>query len=141
MGYRNMIFDVMVMNMESQLTELAHERFGKPLEKCGDEGDVTKIDEQTPELLSLYSSYRDILKPLFEEKADTDLPPIDKKGLAEGYMAIKETVSAFDYDTADAIIEMLKAYSIPEDERERFTLICDSVRALDRDKTLELINS
>ncbi len=111
------------------------------LEKCGDEGDVTKIDEQTPELLSLYSSYRDILKPLFEEKADTDLPPIDKKGLAEGYMAIKETVSAFDYDTADAIIEMLKAYSIPEDERERFTLICDSVRALDRDKTLELINS
>ena len=37
MGYRNMIFDVMVMNMESQLTELAHERFGKPLEICGDE--------------------------------------------------------------------------------------------------------
>ena len=55
-------------------------------------------------------------------------------------MAIKEAVSAFDYDTADAIIEMLKAYSIPEDERERFTLICDSVRALDRDKTLELID-
>jgi len=37
MGYRNMIFDVMVMNMEKQLTELSHERFGKPLEKCGDE--------------------------------------------------------------------------------------------------------
>ena len=37
MGYKNMIFDVMVMNMESQLVELAHERFGKPLEKCGDE--------------------------------------------------------------------------------------------------------
>ena len=37
MGYRNMIFDVMVMNMERQLTELAHERFGKPLEICGDE--------------------------------------------------------------------------------------------------------
>ena len=37
MSYRNMIFDVMVMNMEKQLTELSHERFGKPLEKCGDE--------------------------------------------------------------------------------------------------------
>ena len=37
MGYRNMIFDVMVMNMERQITELAHERFGKPLEICGDE--------------------------------------------------------------------------------------------------------
>ena len=37
MSYRNMIFDVMVMNMEKQLEELSHERFGKPLEKCGDE--------------------------------------------------------------------------------------------------------
>ena len=37
MGYKNMIFDVMILNMESQLTELAHERFGKPLEKCGNE--------------------------------------------------------------------------------------------------------
>ena len=37
MSYRDMIFDVMVMNMEKQLTELSHERFGKPLERCGDE--------------------------------------------------------------------------------------------------------
>lgn len=37
MGYKNMIFDVMVLNMERQLVELAHERFGKPLEQCGDE--------------------------------------------------------------------------------------------------------
>ena len=37
MGYKNMIFDVMVLNMERQLVELAHERFGKPLESCGDE--------------------------------------------------------------------------------------------------------
>ena len=32
-----MIFDVMVLNMERQLVELAHERFGKPLETCDDE--------------------------------------------------------------------------------------------------------
>ena len=37
MGYKNMIFDVMILNMERQLVELAHERFGKPLEQCGDE--------------------------------------------------------------------------------------------------------
>ena len=36
MGYKNMIFDVMVLNMERQLVELAHERFGKPLEACSD---------------------------------------------------------------------------------------------------------
>ena len=36
MGYKNMIFDVMVLNMENQLIELSHERFGKPLEKCDD---------------------------------------------------------------------------------------------------------
>ena len=37
MGYKNMIFDVMILNMERQLVELAHERFGKPLEACGDD--------------------------------------------------------------------------------------------------------
>ena len=37
MGYKNMIFDVMILNMERQLVELAHERFGKPLESCSDE--------------------------------------------------------------------------------------------------------
>ena len=37
MGYKNMIFDVMVLNMERQLVELAHERFGKSPDKCGDE--------------------------------------------------------------------------------------------------------
>ena len=36
MGYKNMIFDVMVLNMENQLIELSHECFGKPLEKCDD---------------------------------------------------------------------------------------------------------
>ncbi len=34
MGYKNMIFDVMVLNMENQLIELSYERFGKPFEKC-----------------------------------------------------------------------------------------------------------
>lgn len=37
MRHKNMLFDVMVMNMERQLVELAHERFGKPLEQCTDE--------------------------------------------------------------------------------------------------------
>ena len=37
MRHKNMLFDVMVMNMERQLVELAHERFGKPLEECTDE--------------------------------------------------------------------------------------------------------
>ena len=37
MGYKNMIFDVMVLNMERQLIELAHERFGKPLDQCSEE--------------------------------------------------------------------------------------------------------
>lgn len=36
MGHKNMLFDVMLLNMEQQLVEIAHERFGKPLEECDD---------------------------------------------------------------------------------------------------------
>ncbi len=34
MGYKNMLFDVMVLNMEKQMTELAQERFGKSIADC-----------------------------------------------------------------------------------------------------------
>ncbi|MCR4617159.1 MAG: response regulator [Lachnospiraceae bacterium] len=109
------------------------------LEKCGDNKDVKKIDELTPELLTLYRSYKDVFSPLYEKEEEQDLPLIDTGELKGGYEALKEAVSAFDFDTADAIIGMLKAYSIPDEEKDRFSKLCDYVTALDRDKILELL--
>ncbi|MBR6909703.1 MAG: response regulator, partial [Lachnospiraceae bacterium] len=109
------------------------------LEKCSDERDTGKVDELTPKLLELYRSYGEVLSKMFDGDDDSSLPLIEKEELLGGYEAVKEAVSAFDFDTADAVIGMLKAYRIPGEEKERFELLCNRVTALDRDRILEIL--
>ena len=52
MGYKNMIFDVMVLNMERQLVELAHERFGKSLaDVCRTHGNIVSRLQRSARLV------------------------------------------------------------------------------------------
>ena len=109
------------------------------LEGAGDANDTEKIDEKTPQLLEMYRGFYDKLMPLenADEDDDTDRQEIDAGGLADAYMAIREAVEAFDYDTADDIVKMLKEYKIPDEESEKYTRVCDLVTRLDRDALME----
>ncbi|MBR1862146.1 MAG: response regulator [Lachnospiraceae bacterium] len=115
------------------------------LESCGDKEDTEKIDELTPGLLDMYRGYKEILSPLYGEPADTeggdndDRELIDEDTLSQGYGALKEAVSAFDYDTADEIVGMLKNYRFPDAEKEKFERVCDLVTSLDRDEILQIL--
>ena len=119
-----------------ELSELAAH-----LEKCGDEGDTESIEKETPILLEKYRAYREILSPLYErtDESKADAPLISEDALSEAYMGIKEAAQAFDFDTADEIVLMLKDYSFPEDEKEQFEKVCNLVTSLDRDALLELL--
>ena len=119
-----------------ELSELAAH-----LEKCGDEGDMESIEKETPVLLEKYRAYRGILSPLYENADENkeDAPIISDEALAEAYMGIKEAAQAFDFDTADEIVLMLKDYSFPDDKKERFEKVCSLVTSLDRDALLELL--
>ncbi|MCR5178194.1 MAG: hybrid sensor histidine kinase/response regulator, partial [Lachnospiraceae bacterium] len=113
------------------------------LEAMGDANETETIDLKTPELIFTYRSFYDKLSAVCEESqtsGDDDArgrEPIDPGQLAEAYGAVKEAVTAFDYDTADEIIKTLKEYALPADESERFDRICDLVTKLDRDALLE----
>ena len=111
------------------------------LETAGDADDRERIDQRTPDLLFLYRSFYDKLKDVHEttdaDTADAAKEEIDPAQLTEAYGAIREAVTAFDYDTADEILQMLKDYRIPENGRERYERICDLVTRLDRDALLE----
>ncbi len=109
------------------------------LEKAGDSLDREKIDAKTPQLLEMYRGFYDKLMPLEAggEEDDPDRQEIDAGGLAEAYSAIREAVEAFDYDTADDVVKMLREYKIPDEESEKFTRVCDLVTRLDRDALME----
>ncbi|MCR5477646.1 MAG: response regulator [Lachnospiraceae bacterium] len=107
------------------------------LESCGDAGDLESVKALTPALLEGYRAYRESLAPLFETKEEPAGELIDPAQYAEGLTALREAVSAFDFDTADELIGMLKEYVLPEGERERFLRICDLVTRVDRDALLQ----
>ncbi len=112
------------------------------LEKCGDDNNTEEIDKLTPKLLTLYRSYEERFRVLdgAAGEDDSDKPLIDSSQLADGYAALREAAEAFDFDTADAIIEMLNEYSLPEDEKEVYDMIRDKVRMVDRDGVLGLLD-
>ena len=112
------------------------------LEAAGDAGDSERIDRDTPELLFLYRGFYDKLKAV-DASAEAGSDPederevIDAAQLNEAYGAIREAVTAFDYDTADEILTMLKDYRIPDKDRDQYERIKDLVTRLDRDALLE----
>ncbi len=118
-----------------RLSDLAAE-----LEKLGDAKSLEQIDEKTPALLEMYRGYNDRLPAVIaadEAASDTAKETIDHDALSEAYAAIREAAEAFDYDTADEIISMLKEYRVPDEESEKYTRVCDLVTRLDRDAILE----
>ena len=74
------------------------------------------------------------LSALFDvEPEDDDREEISPEALTEAYMGIREYVDAFDFDSADSIMEMLEGYRIPNEEKERYQRIKDMVMRLDHD--------
>ena len=114
----------------------------KYLEKCGDEENEAEILEKTPALLELYRSYTKNLAPLCAESEDDfgkEEMPLEQYN--EAVSNIGECVQAFDYDTADQIIEMMGDYKIPEEKKAHFAELCEAVSAVDQERILQLTKS
>ena len=111
------------------------------LEAFGDEENTAEILNLTPKLLA---DYRTLAEKLFiltaePDAAEDDRPEIDVDGLKEAYNGIREYVDAFDFSSADAILEMLNGYRIPEAEKQTYERVRDMVMQLDHDGLMELL--
>lgn len=114
----------------------------KYLEKCGDDENEKEITEKTPGLLELYRSYKNHLAPLCAvEEDDSDKEEMSLEQYGEAVSNIGECVSAYDYDTADQIIAMMKDYKIPQEKKEHFAELEDAVRSVDHDKIMKIVNN
>lgn len=105
------------------------------LEACGDEEKWDEIHDLTPKLLADYRLLAEKLQALYEEpdEKEDDRSEIDIDSLNDAYAGIREFVGAFDYDSADSIVEMLEEYRLPAGEVERFTRIKDMLLKLDNE--------
>lgn len=108
------------------------------LEEFGNNENYEVLVEKTPLLLEKYVSYREYLKAA-DENAGTNKPEIAEKDLDNALKDIKELVEAYDFDTVDSIMDMLKEYRIPASYKDKFLRIRELIVAVDRDGLLELL--
>ena len=108
------------------------------LEQDGNDGNLIAIHEKTPLLLEKYRGYKENLKAAIEEDDDSKQKiPVDE--LKGAYKDLRELAEAYNYDAIEYILDMLKEYSIPMEEKENYNKIKQYVMAVDRDGLLELL--
>ena len=99
----------------------------------------------TGDLISLYASFKERLRPLVElftgededdeqEKAEAPREEID-----EIWSALLEMVEAFDFDSADDAYNALKGYKLPSEYQCRMSDIKKELKAVNRDALLKIL--
>ncbi|MCR5397431.1 MAG: response regulator [Lachnospiraceae bacterium] len=118
-------------------------RLAECLEVAGDKEDESYIEEKTPELLHSYeklgNEIGEILgvgSGLFDENG----PLIEENTLKEIYGGVLEFASAFDFDMAEQVFDMLKEYSLSKEDESKAEEVYKAIRNVDRDKLLELLS-
>lgn len=117
-------------------------RLAEQLETAGDRKDEVFIRENTSKLLEIYESLGNTLGEILGIKQglfDETKPMIDEATLKEMYGGILEFVTAFDFDMAEQIFDMLREYSLPDEEIQKAEEVYKAIRNVDRDKVLELL--
>ena len=124
----------------TNLGELAQE-----LENAGNENDTEKLGEHIDELLERYRKIGEALSPLIggDESDESDLEPISEDELEQMYTAISEFLSVSDYDSVIDLIEALKSYRVPDNEKDRRNALikaADEIRYEDIKEIIEKEN-
>ena len=109
------------------------------LEECGNNEDEKEILEKTPKLLELFRSYNEKLSAINGNTNEDELPEIGKEELENAFSDMRELLEAYDFDTADGIMNMLAEYRIPEEFKEKYLKVKELMSAVDRDELLKVL--
>ena len=93
------------------------------LEEAGKKNDADYIAENTGDMLSLYRTLSDSLKPIEPEDEVADKPELSGTELADAYQTIIEISSSMDFDLMDELLGDLGQYSLPDEDEERLDKI------------------
>ncbi len=112
------------------------------LETCGNEQNAEEIKSKTPTLLDDYKALYQALDGLFapDEQTEDERELIDEAQLMDAYGAIKELLTADDFDNAMGVYEMLKEYRVDEAHAETYRELGKALKGLDRETALNLLS-
>lgn len=106
------------------------------MEKLGNAGDIESIKRETPDVLSLFRSYKAILEP-YGKANDNDKEDIAREELAALLKELGKAMDNFDLDEADNIMKKLDSVRIPKNIRDEY----ENLRAYVADVAMEEVIS
>ena len=113
------------------------------LEDAGKEENMAFIREHTEQLLSDYAAYKEKLSRLkgdaAKEDAADEKEPVPDALLADAYAALKEMIPQMDYDGVEMVLDSLKAYRLPDADREKMETLGRLLTKLDWDEMENVI--
>ncbi|MCR5342043.1 MAG: DegV family EDD domain-containing protein [Butyrivibrio sp.] len=114
------------------------------LEMAGKADDIEFIKEHHDEFMKEYKAYKEKLSKVFEEPRDETAqkrskPVADAFLLGIVYDGLKEAAEAMDYSAVEDIMNDIKRYEIPDDEKEKFEALSARASQLDYDGILEIL--
>ena len=90
-----------------ELSELFHQ-----LELYGEEGDLDILEQLTPQVLTLYRSYKPALEP-YARIDNAEKEHFSNEEIKERLMQLKDAMDTFDVDQADEIMQELEMVEMP----------------------------
>lgn len=104
----------------------------KKLEEAGNKEDISYIEGNTNELLIMYRELNKKLSML--NQRDEELPDISPDELREAYLTIYEMSKAMDYGFVENVLNELRRYNIPSDDKKTIDEIDKMLTKLDWDE-------
>lgn len=118
-----------------KLSELA-----QSLENAGKVEDTDYIREFNHELMEKCFLIRDDLQPIFkEDEDDSGKESADEELMRKVYEEIKAAADEMDCDRLEELMNEMRGYRIPEDEKERFSKVAKCIDDFDYDGVLAVL--
>ncbi|MCR5557627.1 MAG: EAL domain-containing protein [Butyrivibrio sp.] len=113
------------------------------LEEAGNNNDLDTIRSNHHVLLDMYSSIKSSLDNVQEiagkEEEDTDKPEITKAQLMDAYNTILEVSKILDFDTLQFVLDSIKGYKLPANDKEIITRISELAYTLKWDEITKIV--
>ena len=111
----------------------AMSKLAESLENAGNSEDKEFIDMHTDELLKGYIEFKDKLARLDDSDAedDSDKKEIPEDELKDAYEALKEMIPQMDYDAVEMILDQVKEYKLPKEDKDKMSELAKMLKVFD----------
>ena len=117
-------------------------KLAEKLEEAGNKENKEFIDMYTDELLKGYMEYEDKLSRLAEsaDQDDSGKEDIPEDELKDAYEALRDMIPQMDYDAVEMILDQLKGYNLPKEDKEKMAELAKKLKVFDWEGMEAIIN-